>query len=165
MRPVPAELVKPLSAYSSSLNFFTASFPSSHVTTAYKRIVADIIHHLIQRVVHQRSKGRFTSRWGKEFAQHCKYWVKTSELAFSAAKTCGPGNVRRPAQVWDRLVDAATLLSVDEADFHNVLLAIDHGPEKYASIGERFGLSGALRWEEAKNVIRARVDGLGLGRS
>ncbi len=62
-------------------------------------------------------------------------------------------------------MDIATLLSVNEADFHNVLLAINHEQKKYASIEERFGLSGALRWEEAKNVVRARVDGLGLGRS
>lgn len=90
--------------------------------------------------------------------------MQTSELALATASASGSGKVRRPAQAWDRLADTATLLSVDEASLHIVLLAVDHGPEKYASIRETLGLSGALKWEEAKDVVRARVDGFGLGR-
>jgi hypothetical protein len=165
---IPSALLRPLSSLSSSLKFFTtSSLPADFVTTAYKRVVGTLTAHFIQRLVHHRAKGRFTSAFGKQFASNCLLWVQASQMALVS-----PGSefravegrnqrikIRRPEAAWAKLVDAAALLSVEEAEFPDILQAVfEGGPDRYSTLSEALGLSGTLSRAEAQDILRARAE-------
>jgi len=163
---IPSALLRPLSSLSSSLKFFTtSSLPADFVTTAYKRVVGTLTAHFIQRLVHHRAKGRFTSAFGKQFASNCRLWVEASQMALvSPGLELREGSnrrikIRRPEAAWAKLVDATTLLSVEEAEFPDVLQAVfEGGPDKYSTLSEALGLSGILSRAEAQDILRARAE-------
>jgi len=141
--------------------------PTDFVTLSYKRIVATLTAHFIQRLVYHRSKGRFTSAFGKQLASNCRLWVEACQMALissgSELRLAGAGNqrvkVRRPEVAWAKLVDASTLLSVDEAEFPDVLQAVFEGaPDRYDTLADALDLSGTLSRAEAQDILRARAE-------
>lgn len=127
------------------------------ISVSYKRIVANVTGHLLQRLVYHRSKGRFTSSEGKVLAAECRLWIQAGEIGLTS--NSGVKKVRRPEVAWAKLVDAATLLSVGEGEFPDVVQAVfDGGRARYDTVSEALGLSGALGREEAQDVLKARVE-------
>ncbi|KAF8322455.1 hypothetical protein DL93DRAFT_2223365 [Clavulina sp. PMI_390] len=162
---LPASLLKPITSLSSSLTFLSNSLPSTQLSTAYKRIVGHIVGHMIQRLIYHRSKGRFSIDSGEKFKAQVGVWVDscTRVLSPSAPRTSGNSStVRRPEAAWSKLMDVATLLSLEEGAAAEVSSIVFDGgataQEKFELAGEGKGLSGSLSVSEAADILRVRTD-------
>ena len=81
-----------------------------------------------------------------------------SELGLAGGSHRWP-KVRRPEAAWAKLVDASTLLSVDDAEFPDVLQAVFEGaPDRYDTLANALDLSGTLSRAEAQDILRARAE-------
>lgn len=151
---IPTTLLKPLTSLSTFLSFLARSLPPTDVSTSYKRITTHISSFLLQRLIFNRSRGRFTPANGRSLGAILDLFDSTCEHAMR-------GKMRRAGivRVWSKLRDASGLLSIGEAEVGGVLgMAFDAGEEEFKGVMESLGLGDSLSLEEVQAVLRARVD-------
>ncbi|CUA72365.1 RINT1-like protein [Rhizoctonia solani] len=147
---IPATLVSPLTTLTTHLSLLVKTLPSSATASIYRRIASSIASHILQRSVLHFGRGRMVPSRGTVFAREAHLWIEASQMAMPNRRVEAP---------WQRLLDAAKLVSIPEGiEFEAAKDAVWRASdEQCAEFAEAIGVRSLDR-KEMQDALRARSD-------
>lgn len=101
-------LLAPVALLSSHLTFFRTTLPQSTLTNLYRRIVARLSEHILQRQLIYR--GQFEQHEARKILAECELWARTCHSALHGGLGGGRERVDGP---WIKLIQAAKVAGAE----------------------------------------------------
>ncbi|KAK2461679.1 hypothetical protein APHAL10511_006142 [Amanita phalloides] len=152
---VSQNLLIPITVLSTHLTFIRSVLPQSTLTNLYRRIVARLANHILQRQILYR--GQLNLQQGKVITAECELWVETCNVALAGRLSGGRYRVEMP---WLRLLQAGRLVSLEGENWLAIRMAVvrDMSEEEWTKIILQIVGISELDKEEVYEVIHRRDD-------
>ena len=147
---LPPGLAAPLAGLAAQLVFLRSALPVTIAVSLYRRIASALAHHIVQRGIIYRGRGRVSHATAARFVTEAQAWISTCQAALPREP------IRRVEAPWAVLLEACALLTLEGEKFRLASRAVDNDLT-YGAAMEELGLAQLARLD-AREVVRARMD-------